>query len=139
MFQIGINCFSGCIDMEKLKNFSKPIPLPYYPRCAGIYLLIGKNKKILYVGCSKQLCRRVSHLTALQKDSSNTNGLSHIKAGYLRNYQEKNGQVAVRFMPCKNFRAKEKELIEKLETEKLKPLWNRTPKRKYRKRVSPKH
>jgi excinuclease UvrABC nuclease subunit len=110
-----------------LKKFSKPLLLPYYPHSEGVYVLIDEHNRILYFGSSKRLCQRASHLTAFQKDSSNAAGYSHIKAGLLRKYQKQNHKVSIRFFKCKNYRAVEKELIEK-----LKPLWNHKPKRKRR-------
>jgi excinuclease UvrABC nuclease subunit len=111
--------------MFDFHEFSKPFLLPYYPHSSGVYVLIDEKNVVLYVGRTVRLCQRVSHLTAFQKDSSNDEGYSHIKAGTLRRYQEKGHQVSVLLLECKNCRAKEKDLIKE-----LKPLWNKKRKRR---------
>lgn len=111
--------------MRNLKNFTVPIPLPQYPKYGGLYALIDENCRILYIGSAKQLCRRVSHLTALQKDKTNSAGFSHIKAKKLRNYQEHGHSIFIRFLKCKKYRIVEQQLIKKYE-----PPWNIKHKRK---------
>lgn len=110
-----------------LQKSSKLLLLPHYPDSKGVYVLIDERKKILYVGCSKQLSRRISHLTALQKDSSNVAGYSHIMAGRLHKYQKQGHKVSILIFECKDYRTAEKLLIKK-----LKPLWNDKPKKKSR-------
>lgn len=82
-------------------------------------MIIGDEGEVLYIGSSKQLCQRASHLTALQHDASNDAGFSHIKAGLLREYQEQGHKASIRFFPCDNYRAVERELIAI-----HKPRWN---------------
>lgn len=94
--------------------------LPYYPNASGVYILTNPLGDVLYVGRSKQLCRRVSHLTAMQNDKTNPQGFSHIKAGMVREHQEKKGQIFVEFVECENPNVMENELINKLN-----PLWNK--------------
>jgi hypothetical protein len=101
-------------------GFTSPITLPEYPNCSGVYVIIGENDKILYIGSSKQLCRRSSHITALQEDSTNKEGFSHIKAGLLREYQEQGGNATIRFLKCDKYKEIEKKLIAKYS-----PPWNK--------------
>jgi excinuclease UvrABC nuclease subunit len=95
-------------------------PLPYYPNSSGVYILSNATGGVLYVGRSIQLCRRVSHLTAMQNDNTNPQGFSHIKAGIVRDHQENQGQLFVEFIECENQVEKEKELIAKHN-----PPWNK--------------
>jgi DNA polymerase-3 subunit epsilon len=67
--------------------------LPKIPNAPGVYVLTDSSNRILYIGRSKQLSRRVSHLTALQNDKTNSAGLSHIKAGCVRKHQDKHRDV----------------------------------------------
>jgi excinuclease UvrABC nuclease subunit len=97
--------------MITLDNFSPNIQLPQYPNRSGVYVIVGEDSKPLYVGSSKQLCRRVSHLTALQNDASNNAKFSHIKAGLLREYQEQGRKASIRFFECDNYQDVERQLI----------------------------
>ena len=96
-------------------------PLPYYPDAPGVYVLTDALGCVLYIGRSKQLCRRVSHLTAMQADSTNPAGLSHIKARMVRDHQEHKGQVFVEFIESNNPVGLEADLIAK-----HCPPWNKT-------------
>ena len=82
-------------------------------------MITGDDDEVLYVGSSRQLCRRVSHLTALQRDATNDAGFSHIKAGLLRKLQEYGHNVSVRFLECDDYLSVERELIKT-----YKPQWN---------------
>jgi len=99
-------------------DFSLPIQLPKYPRCLGVYMIVGENQETLYIGSSKLLCRRASHLTALQNDKKA--GYSHLVAGKLREYQEQGKNASIRFLECSDYKKVEKQLIAE-----LKPLWNK--------------
>lgn len=94
--------------------------LPYYPNSQGVYLVLDSNDRVLYVGRSKQLCRRVSHLTAMQRDRSNPAGFSHIKAGMVREIQDHGEQLRVAFIETDESLATEKKLIQMYS-----PPWNR--------------
>lgn len=95
------------VELDELAAFVRPrrlsgrAALPKYPDRPGVYVLSNARGKILYVGQSKQLCRRVSHLTALQRDTSNKEGLSHIKAALVRKHQSRLGAVFVDFLITK--------------------------------------
>lgn len=106
--------------MTTIDDFTQPIPIQLYPNCPGVYVIIGDEDEVLYVGSSKQLCRRVSHLTALQHDDSNDAGFSHIKAGVLRKYQEQGNKANIRFFSCDDYRVVERELVAR-----HKPRWNK--------------
>ena len=96
--------------------------LPFYPNSPGVYVVTDSKDELLYIGQSKQLCRRVSHLTAMQADKSNKEGLSHIKAGLLRDKQQ-SGKVFVRFHPTESeqkAKSLEKELLRSNKT-----AWNK--------------
>jgi excinuclease UvrABC nuclease subunit len=110
--------------MPTIKDFSTPLLIPYYPNKSGVYALTNKKGKVLYIGSSKQLCRRASHLTALQKDQSNESGVSHLKAKKLRKAQ-KDEDIFIRFFPSTKFLFIERTLIAKYS-----PPWNK--KRKLR-------
>lgn len=93
--------------LKQLSEFVSPerlsgkMLLPQYPDCPGVYVLSDDTGKILYVGRSKQLCRRVSHLTAMQRDKSNKQGRSHIKADLVRDHQRDTGPVYISFLTAK--------------------------------------
>lgn len=95
--------------------------LPCYPNSPGVYIITDDKYRILYVGSSKQLCRRVSHLTALQKDRTNNAGYSHIKAAKVRNAQ-KNGKIYVSFQETAS--EKEAKSLEKQLIKEAKGIWN---------------
>ena len=95
--------------------------LPRYPDGPGIYIITDEKDRILYVGSSKQLSRRVSHLTALQKDRTNKAGYSHIKAANVRNAQ-KNGKIYVIFQETAS--EKEAKFLEKQLIREAKGIWN---------------
>jgi excinuclease UvrABC nuclease subunit len=80
------------------RRLSDRVALPNYPDCPGVYVLSSVDDEILYVGHSKQLCRRVSHLTAMQRDNSSKQGRSHIKADLVRDHQRNFGKVYVSFL-----------------------------------------
>ena len=103
-------------------KWSKKIELPMYPEGPGVYMISDTKDRILCIGRSKHLCRRVSHLTAMQADKSNKEGLSHIKAGLLRDAQQ-SGKVFVRFHPTESeqkAKSLEKELLKSNKTD-----WNK--------------
>lgn len=100
-------------------RFGKSQRLPFYPNAGGIYVITNDNDEVLYVGRSKQLCRRASHLTALQKDKTNTTGYSHIKAGHVRKCQENGSVLNVRFLETDDAAKAERDLIGKYA-----PPWN---------------
>jgi excinuclease UvrABC nuclease subunit len=106
--------------MPTLADFSAPIPIPQYPNRPGVYIIIGEDNKLLYIGSSKQLCRRVSHLTALQRDTTNKVGFTHVKARLMRDYLEKGHKIRIRFLECKNYKSVEKQLIANYKTS-----WNK--------------
>lgn len=93
--------------------------LPLYPNRRGVYVLTDEDDHVLYVGRSKQLCRRVSHLTAMQHDATNPQNLSHIKAGLVRQQQEAGHPVFVHFIETDADAAVAKDLIET-----YRPPWN---------------
>jgi excinuclease UvrABC nuclease subunit len=94
--------------------------LPAYPKEEGVYIITDSDNNVYYIGCSKLLCRRASHLTALQPDKSNAAGYSHIYAPHIRREQEKGNEMFIRFIISKDYRNLEKELKEK-----YKPIWNK--------------
>ena len=98
-----------------------PIPLPCYPNGPGVYILSDDLGKILYVGSSRQLCRRVSYITALARDRTNPQGYTHGKAGLVREHQNSGRTVSVTFIECPNVRVVELDLIAKHN-----PLWNQS-------------
>lgn len=98
-------------------------PLPYYPDTAGVYLLSDALGNVLYVGYSKQLCRRVSHLSAMQADKTNAAGLTHIKARLVRQHQEEKGPMFVEFTECRDFMRLKDKLIKEHN-----PPWNKNDK-----------
>jgi excinuclease UvrABC nuclease subunit len=109
------------MKIEEILNKEK-FALPCYPDSPGIYVVTDSKDQLLYIGQSKQLCRRVSHLTAMQADKSNKEGLSHIKAGLLRDAQQ-SGKVFVRFYPTEceqQAKSLEKELLKSNQT-----TWNK--------------
>jgi len=117
--------------IEDLNNFasflchnrlSDKIALPTYPDCPGVYVLSSDADEILYVGQSKQLCRRVSHLTALQRDKSNKAGRSHIKADQVRQHQQNFGKVFVSFLETSS--EAEARILEKKILDVIKKQWN---------------
>ena len=83
-------------------------------------MIVGDDGKPLYIGSSKQLCRRASHLTALQNDATNDAGFSHIKAGLLRKYQESGHTASIRFFEGEDYQSVERQLIAKHN-----PPWNK--------------
>lgn len=86
--------------MSTLKDIlkAKGCRLPRFPDSPGVYALSDvASGRVLYIGRSKQLCRRIAHLLALQKDKTNRAGYSHIKAGCLRKHQENGRDVTVRW------------------------------------------
>jgi len=90
---------------------SKKQPLPFYPNRKGVYVLTNSSGQVLYVGRSKQLCRRASHLTAMQRDGTNPQGLSHIIAGLVRKLQEQGQAVFIQFIETDDDHATEIKLI----------------------------
>jgi len=98
---------------------SKKQTLPFYPNLEGVYIITNEENEVLYVGRSIQLCRRVSHLTAHQKDKTNKAGFSHIKAGYVRKLQEKGNLLSIRFIETEDSVKIENELIDEYD-----PQWN---------------
>lgn len=99
----------------------KGIELPSYPDSPGVYIISDEGGGILYIGSSKQLCRRISHLTALQKDRTNKAGYSHIKAAKVRNAQKK-GKIYVRFQETSS--EKEAKNLEKKLLAERRGSWN---------------
>lgn len=94
--------------------------LPFYPNRRGVYILTDEQGHVLYVGRSKQLCRRASHLTAMQRDNTNPQGFSHIKAGLVRSLQKNGKKVFIQFVETDNDRAIEDNLIKENN-----PPWNK--------------
>ena len=93
--------------------------LPSYPNVEGVYIITDKEKNVYYIGHSKLLCRRASHLTALQPDKSNIAGYSHICALHVRREQEKGVELFIRFIKSKDYRRLERDLIAQYN-----PPWN---------------
>jgi len=102
------------VDGNNMQN------LPLYPNARGVYILTDEDGYVLYIGRSKQLCRRASHLTAMQRDSTNPQGLSHIKAGLVRKLQEQGKTIRISCIQTENDKAKEADLIRK-----YRPPWNK--------------
>jgi len=98
------------------ENATDPVELPQYPNRSGVYIITDSNDKVLYIGQSKQLSRRVSHLTALQKDKRSKTKYSHLNAGKVRRKQDKGETLYVRFIKCKDHKKCEKELLKKYKT-----------------------
>ena len=81
-------------DILKTKGYR----LPRLPDSPGVYVLSDvASGRVLYIGRSKQLCRRIAHLSALQKDKTNRAGYSHIKAGCVVKHQKTGHDVIVRW------------------------------------------
>ena len=100
------------------------VKLPYYPQCPGVYVLSGKSHEILYIGFSRKLSQRVSHLTAMQRDKSNRQKRSHIKANKLRRYQETHGEVHITFVTTKT--KKQAREVERRLLQLIKTKWNKS-------------
>ena len=109
--------------MKKWERYpleSEVTQLPSYPKEGGVYIITDKENNIYYIGHSKLLCRRASHLTAMQPDKSNSAGYSHIYALHVRREQEKGTELFIRFIKSKNYRELERDLLAKYETR-----WNK--------------
>lgn len=100
-------------------NSTEPCLLPHYPNKSGVYVITDSREEVLYVGESIQLCRRASHLTAMQKDKTNKTALSHIKAGHVRTLQDEGQRLFIRFIETSDHKQVEKDLRKKYS-----PPWN---------------